>query len=808
MSANADKSKKISLTSELAFSSITTDPQKGFPKDNDTSSASGPRLKQMKIDKFKYSHQTSQSAPLPILRPQDDNVDVGHSSSASILENIVPSIAEQFDVKKINALLESQINNYQRLPIVLGTDNFAEITMEDCVFVDKSMLIKEFIESKVKVSIITRPRRWGKSLNMDMLAKFFAIQHDDQDKELLENPYKELFSRLEIGKNHPDLVAEHQGKYPVIFFCFKYNSSDGFDNAMKSLRKEVKTFYEKYSYLKNSKKLLKSQIKDFRKYLRGDEDIDLVWLGSSILFLSELLHKHHGKEVFIFIDEYDRMLNSSFKSDYYPLIENLIRRLLGATLKGNEHLKQAIVTGITKIAKASVFSGLNNVSEYSILNKRYSQYYGFTEDEVSRLFSQANIVDPTIRSAVKLYYNGYNIGDCVIYNPWSIVNFFKELEISDYWVNTESAIGNHQLTSAGGLLMNESMQESVRALILSFQEGNKRGAKVTINQHVIFKKLQGDPTAMWTILLYAGYLTPINFVGKEGFKLTYEVKIPNREVFDIYKGSINDWFEDVCKLNRDEMKSIGLNLEDLEDYIAVFVLLLKQKKDLVGQMNERFLHSLVEGAYVLYGKDSTHRLSMEKTAGSGRLDSIFYPIAGRSDKVIIHEYKYLPETNSKKIDQAIEDALWQVYEKVYFQEAIDKYIEHSSANNHFKQLEIRGIVTFSDEDTKEDIGIRGEAITHSMEEIVEIAAFFGSLSVKEKSALRKTIKIGQLIEDFRKDIGYFDRQSNIIDTGTAAPSSDLPVLKGKGRGTSTKNSRSVSKEGAVKGCKRSRTEEK
>ena len=296
---------------------------------------------------------------------------------------ITPISAEYFNVDAINDLLERKRSDFNQLSFEVGTDAFSEITANGRDYVDKSLFIKEIIETRDKVAIITRPRRWGKTTNMTMLYNFFSIEVNEIDNSIVTSRYRELFQHLRIGQEYPDLLEEHQGTHPVIFFTFKNLVSKKYRKIKSMLKKDIKILYKKYDYLYNSNKLDDDQKKQFRKYENGH--FGSIGLESSLHFLSSLLKAHHGKEVYIFIDEYDAPLNATYDTEEYEKTLLLMRSMLGKALKGNDNLKKSVVTGVTKIAKAGLFSDVNNPEEYSILDNEYAEYFGFTEAEVQSL---------------------------------------------------------------------------------------------------------------------------------------------------------------------------------------------------------------------------------------------------------------------------------------------------------------------------------------------------------------------------------------------------------------------------------------
>ncbi len=659
---------------------------------------------------------------------------------------------EDFDINSINNLLQKRKSEFNKLLFAIGTDNFAKITESGKNFIDKSLFLLEIMYTGDEVTIITRPRRWGKTTNLDMLAKFFAIEVDEAGNPIKVNRYKDLFQNLRIGREYSHLVAEHQGKYPVIFFTFKNVKANKYKDIEANLVFEIKKLFKKFKYLVNSDKLDQDQKNDLNQYLNGKFGTEGI--VRSLEFLSSLLKLHHGMNVYLFIDEYDALLNATYDTEEYENTLKLMRSILGNALKGNENLKKSVVTGITKIAKAGLFSDVNNIREYSILKSRYAEYFGFTGDEVQTLLQQAKITDQKIVNAIKEYYNGYNIGGCIIYNPWSIVNFLTDLELSSYWINTEGSVAGDRKLSTG-LLITTQMQEQVRELINNCYEGNKKFVEITISPEVVLHQLRGDVAAIWTILAYGGYLSLSHKLINDDLTETYQARIPNREILGIYKQSISFWFRDVLEVDLAGIKC--LNIENIEEFQSVVKKLLLQKATIIGDANESLFHSFIDGLYLLKG--NTHLLSSEKKAGSGRIDSIYYPIKGKSEKIIIHEYKILRNTYTMQINAKIQEALWQVYEHFYFQEVVSKFNEFRYSN--YQQVEIRGIVAFIDENNN-NLGMRSLSVLHTMEETIRMLPFFESLKRDDLIKLKEYYTVNDFVQEYRK-LGSLQEVLNQLD---------------------------------------------
>ena len=578
-----------------------------------------------------------------------------------------------------------------------------------------------------------------------MLSTFFAIKVNKSGNKIVPSPDRDLFRHLRIGKEYPDVVAKHQGQYPVICFTFRDLKLNTYKAIRARLIDKIMSLYDEHLYLYEKLKLTENQKQKFEKYLKGNvADADFF---ESLKFLSSLLKMRHRKKVYMFIDEYDAPLNATHDTKEYGKTLDIMRLFLGGGLKGNDNVEKSVVTGITKIAKAGLFSDVNNVVEYSILDDgKYSEYFGFTEEEVQSLLLKAKMTDPKIRNGVKDYYNGYQIQNCTLYNPWSIISFFNKNKLDIHWVNTEGSVeGDRKLSTS--LLMSSQMQSTVRDLIRNCSAGNKEAVEIVISPVVVLHNLKESPQAIWTLLAYGGYLALSNVRKMKGSRLLCDARIPNREVLEIFEDSISSWFTDILGINLDYVlgEATVLNIDDMGEFESLVRKLLLVRKDIFGDANESLFHSFVEGLFLFEG--TTHRLSSEKIAGSGRSDSIFCPIKGRSCKIIIHEYKILGSANSAKIDRKIQEALWQVYEHYYFEEAVSKYNEFEYS--HYQQIKIRGMVAFVDENTN-NLGMRSASILHDMSEVRDlILPLFKSLKENELRKLKSHYQVDEFIKEFK-----------------------------------------------------------
>ena len=404
-------------------------------------------------------------------------------------------------------------------------EDFRILIDEKLLFVDKTLLIKEFIDRSAgtRVSLITRPRRFGKTLNLSMLHYFFAEKVDNK-------PTKGLFDGLKISETGEQYMA-HQGQYPVIFLTFKEIESENPQKMIKSLKSLVEDVYHLYYFLLESPHLTKIQKKDFYAVL--SQKIDETDLQKTLFKLTEYLYTHYQKKVIVLIDEYDAPIQTGYFNNYYQQAIKMMRGLLGTCLKTNRYLERALLTGIARVSKESLFSGLNNLKVYSLLDKKYQEHFGFTEEEVSMLAKKMNHQDKLTK--MKLWYNGYEIGDATLYNPWSIISCLdNDGLIQSYWLNTSA----NELIKK--LLINSSMdfKKNFGRLLRG------KTIKEYIREDMVFSNLDQDESLIWSLFFVAGYLKIAKHLPskkKQSVSIYCALQIPNQEIHNFCSCLIQDW---------------------------------------------------------------------------------------------------------------------------------------------------------------------------------------------------------------------------------------------------------------------------
>ncbi|MEL6539607.1 MAG: AAA family ATPase [Bacteroidota bacterium] len=550
-----------------------------------------------------------------------------------------------------------------------GTDDFSKLLLNSTVFVDKSLFIKEFLLSSGEVLLITRPRRWGKSLNMNMLSRFLAIEVDKDGKPIpqeqslnrklflggevtIGDDEKKQLSSLKIAAEEK-IVKRYLGKFPVITLGLKDVKGDSYDKTLKKLKKALAELFGKHAYLLSTNTMLKYEQDLFDEYLQAKSDE--VNTQDSLYFLSKLLRRYFKKPVYILVDEYDTPINNAylkFKSknpDTFDRIVELFRDLLGKALKGNENLQRGLVTGILRLAKANIFSDWNNVSEYTLLDKRFATAYGFTQAEVDVLLDIVPI--STTREQIRHWYNGYNFGGATIYNPWSIMSCLSnEGTLDHYWIDS----GGDALVDA--ILLNDRVQENLQRLT--------RGEKLRriVKKKIVFNTLD-KPDSIYDLLLFSGYLNPE--VVDSVYRI-YHLSVPNYEVQYIYQERILAWVEAKLRVSSEEYLDLSQMLVEgdtaaFRDALQGFLNQATSFYQVGSKMAEIFYSGFM--SCLLSTLHTSYRMETEYESGTGRADVILIPKPTSTQQALVLEYKVCEDP--KQLLPTAQAGLNQVLSKDY-----------------------------------------------------------------------------------------------------------------------------------------------
>ena len=545
----------------------------------------------------------------------------------------------------------------KRLPV--GLENFEQIINDNYYYVDKTGLISELIRNGGMVNLFTRPRRFGKTLNMSMLEHFFSIEGD-----------KSIFEGLKISKD-TELSEEYMGRYPVIFVSLKGINAGSYDTAFRLTVETIKGAAKKAKVLKTSDKLDDDEKEDYRALL--DKDMDEATLFLSLKTLSELLEKHYDSKVILLIDEYDVPLAKAFENGYYDQMVFLIRNLLEQVLKTNNSLKFAVMTGCMRISKESIFTGLNNLKVLSITDERYDEYFGFTDTEVKEMLKYYEIEDHY--EEIKSWYDGYCFGSTEVYCPWDVLNYCDKVKDhadsfpENYWINTSSNDAVKKFIQMSNNLTTKREIENLLA-----------GEEITkeIHQELIYPEMYQSLENVWSLLFMTGYLTQRGRVDAKRYKLV----IPNLEIRDIFKTQIMEYFKESVAKDGDMLGRFCEALKNGEEKKVedIFESYLKKTISIRDTFvkkasKENFYHGILLG---ILGVKEEWYVSSNQESGEGYSDILVE--TENSETVILIEVKY---ANDGNLDQACERALQQIEEKKYDEElrenGVDKILKYGIA---------------------------------------------------------------------------------------------------------------------------------
>lgn len=535
--------------------------------------------------------------------------------------------------------------------IETSSDNFAYMVRHNCLLVDKTLMNKDFLLGK-NVSLILRPRRSGKSLNMSMLQHFFAA-------EVAGEKTAGLFDHFAIAReDNGQFLAEHQGKYPVIAISFKDSKQTSYADMLRNIAGLIEELYREHENLLSSGLISISMKERYQKYLTGSasrEDLE-----QSLKFLSEFLYKTHGKNPMIFIDEYDTPLTHAYQYEFLNELGSFLRNMLSSALKGNPYLEKGLMTGILRVSKNELLSGLNNIKIYSIFDRHYSTYYGFTELEVAELVERIGISNSL--EEIRLFYNGYLVGDTLIYNPWSMMHYLEEQRLAPYWVFTS----NDQLLKKLLLKTDSNKKQQLTDLMQG------KTITATISLQTRYEELMEESDALWTLLLFTGYLTVVNKTEPMG-KLLCQLKIPNNEILTQYQTIFSDWL--AKNLGGETqyyafMKSLlEGNVEKFTTALGHYLMDALSYRDVRGDKKaEIFYHGFV-AALVASVRD-THWVDSNKESGRGLYDVMLTPKSSQYHRALILEFKHVKKTES--LDAMAEAALAQI-ERLDYMTVLERY---------------------------------------------------------------------------------------------------------------------------------------
>ena len=509
--------------------------------------------------------------------------------------------------------------------IGIGIEDFREIIKEDCYYFDKTNYIEELIKDKTKIKLFTRPRRFGKTLNMSTLKYFFDIRNAEENRK--------LFKDLYIEKSE---YFKEQGQYPTVFITMKDLKKNTWEECFFEMKVLLRELYEEFSFVQE--KLSENEKVQYDKILSKAEDAEY---GKSLKNLTNYLYRYYQKEVVVLIDEYDNPLIAANRKGYYKEAINFFRDFLSSTLKTNLYLKTGILTGIVQVAKEGIFSGLNNIRTYNIFKKDFDTFFGLTEKEVEKVLKYFEL-EYEIED-VKKWYDGYIFGDKEIYNPWSILNYVKEKELHAYWVNTSD-----------NALIYDNLENSTIDVFNDLETlFNGKEIKKEISPFFTFEELSKFD-GIWQLMVYSGYLKISEKLGND----EYSLKIPNYEIQTFFrKGFIDKFLVSENQFNPMMRALLDGNIKEFEERLQNIFLLNTSFHDLKG---EKVYHSLFLG--MLIWLRDRYEVTSEGERGHGRYDALLTPL-NKISPAFIFEFKV--SKTIKGLNAKAEEALKQIKEKKY-----------------------------------------------------------------------------------------------------------------------------------------------
>lgn len=537
--------------------------------------------------------------------------------------------------------------------VSIGLQDFGEIQTLNTFYIDKTHFIEEWWNTKDKVTLITRPRRFGKTLTMSMVEYFFSVEHKDAG----------LFENLAIWEKQE--YRDLQGTYPVISISFSDIKENSYQQVRNKICEIIVDLYNHYDFLAEGELLNQREKEYFYKVSSSMEDSEI---SIAIRRLSGYLFRYYGKKVIILLDEYDTPVLEAYTGGYWQELITFTRSLFNATFKNNPYLERGIMTGITRISKESIFSDLNNLEVVTTTSEKYADTFGFTEQEVFETLENYGFADK--KEEVKYWYDGFCFGSHTdIYNPWSIINYLDKKTVGPYWTNTSSNTLVGQLIQQGDKYLKETFEKLVKG----------QSIYAEIDEQIAFEQLDREENAIWSLLLARGYLKVMGFQieKKYGWKRIYELQITNFEVMLMFRNMVSNWFAQASSSYNDFIKSLlqgdlkAMNVYMNRVALTTFSCFDTGKRPSAEQQPERFYHGFVLGLMVeLEGR---YVITSNRESGFGRYDVLLEP-QNKKDYAIILEFKVFDPDVETSLEDTVQKALNQIeikkYETVLLQKGI------------------------------------------------------------------------------------------------------------------------------------------
>ena len=527
--------------------------------------------------------------------------------------------------------------------VAIGIQDFEKLREKDCFYIDKTFFMKEWWESNDDVTLITRPRRFGKTLNMSMLEAFFSLKYANRGK---------LFEGLSIWKDEE--YQKIQGTYPVISLSFANVKEKDYKATRKKICQIIEGVYSDHSYLLDSPLLQEGDRRFFKRISVNMDDVDATM---AIHYLSKFLYLYYGKKVIILLDEYDTPMLEAYVDGYWDELVYFTRSLFNATFKTNPWLERGMMTGITRVSRESIFSDLNNLKVITTTSKEYATAFGFTEEEVFGGLEAFGLEDQ--KEEVKKWYNGFIFGERKdIYNPWSILNFLDTGQVVDYWANTSSNALIEKLIREGSVGIKEKFEMLLKGETI----------KCPMNEQIVYDQLDYNENAIWSLLVASGYLKVLRYDRKKaGRRQLYELGLTNEEVKDMFEEMVSEWFTRIPgEYNSFVNALLSGDVESMNFYMNQVALnsfsFFDTGKNPAGEDPERFYHGFMLGMVVDLKEE--YIITSNRESGFGRYDVMLEPKNPKDDAIIL-EFKVLNPKKEGSLEDTVQNALRQIEEKQY-----------------------------------------------------------------------------------------------------------------------------------------------
>ena len=550
--------------------------------------------------------------------------------------------------------------------VSIGNQDFEKMIQRNCFYVDKTSFIKEWWENEDEVTLITRPRRFGKTLNMSMLKFFFSNKYADRG---------ELFEGLEIWED--EKYREIQGTYPVIFFSFAKIKQTTYKETIEKIKKIIFDLYQEYAFIGKWNGLTDKEKENFNNI---SYDMSDVIAQEAIVDLSNYLSRYYGKKVIILLDEYDTPMQEAYVNGYWEELVAFTRSMFNAVFKSNPYLERAIMTGITRVSKESIFSDLNNLVVVTTTSNQYETAFGFTEEEVFNALDEHGILDK--KGEVKKWYDGFTFGDKKdIYNPWSIINLLKFKTFKTYWADSSSNGLINSLVKTGSSYIKMMMEMLLKGETIN----------VPIDEQIVFSELDYSEDAVWSLMLASGYLKVVSaepLVGNRRKARRYTLALTNLEIQVMFEDMILRWFSPAKSETNEFIKAlITGDIESMNEYmndvaLRTFSSFDSGKHTSEKKAPENFYHGFVLGLMV--DQSENYIITSNRESGFGRYDIMLEPKDKQSKKYpgIVIEFKVINPRKENSLEETVEAALKQIEEKNYDAELINRGVDKENIHHY------------------------------------------------------------------------------------------------------------------------------